>query len=116
MSGSTGQVEVDNPGAGPANFKVIMYGPAVSPYIIVDGNEIGVSAVLLEGEYIIIDSNDHTVVKTSNTGKETNLYNSRTKGRSIFEKISSGHHSVIWPGTFGFDLYIFEERSEPKWS
>lgn len=116
MSGSTGQIEVNNPGAGPANFKVIMYGPAVSPYIIVDGNEIGVSAILLAGEYIIIDSNDHTVIKTSNTGKKTNLYNSRTKGRSIFEKISAGHHSVIWPGTFGFDLYIFEERSEPKWS
>ncbi len=116
MSGLTGQQSIENGGPGPAEYRLTMYGAASNPYISIDGEIIGVSTILQDGEYLVLDSREHTVYRHTITGEKINLYNNRTKDRSIFEKIASGQHSVVWPGTFGFDLIIFEERSEPKWS
>lgn len=113
----TGQALISNPGAGGANFKLIFYGDCVDPYMVIDGVTIGVNTTVLSGEYLVIDSRDHTVYKIANNGTKTNCYNNRVKTSvSIFEKIAPGEHSVVWPGTYGFDLIVFEERSEPLWS
>lgn len=114
-SGRSGQTIIDNPGAGPANYKLIMYGACNNPYIIIDSVIVGVHSIIGTGEYVTIDTRDHTVIKTATNGTKTNLYNYRTKSSSIFGKISSGNHTITWPGTFGFDLTVFEERSEPLW-
>jgi alginate O-acetyltransferase complex protein AlgI len=34
----------------------------------------------------------------------------------VFEKIPSGNNIVVWDGNWGFDITLFEERSEPKWT
>lgn len=116
-SGLTGQALVSNPGAGAANYKAIFYGPCADPYLFLDGVMIGVNTLLLTGEYLVIDSRDHTVYKVANNGTKTNCYNDRVKtGVSIFEKIAPGDHFAVWPGTYGFDIIVFEERSEPLWS
>lgn len=117
MSVESGQGQIRNPGAGDANFRVIVYGPAIDPVITIDSRVIGVYTTIAAGEYLIIDSRDNTVIRRMNNGEKVNLYNSRVKtGTSIFDKISSGIHSVIWAGTYGFDFTVFEERSEPAWS
>lgn len=116
-SGLTDQAVINNPGAGSANYRAIFYGPCTDPYMFLDGVKIGVNTLLLTGEYLVIDSRNHTVYKVGVDGSRTNCYNDRVKSTtSIFEKIASGEHAALWPGTFGFDLIVFEERSEPLWS
>lgn len=116
-SDQTGQGKIRNDGSGKANFKLTIYGGCSNPYIMVDDRVIGVNTVLGSDEYMIIDSRDNTIVRVTNSGSRINLYNNRIKtGVSVFDQISPGVHTVIWPGTFGFDLTIFEERSEPAWS
>lgn len=116
MSGTSGQGKITNQGAGPAHYRLILYGAANNPYINIDGVTIGVNTSIRSDEYVVIDSRDHTVYRYASNGSSTNIYNNRTKSQSIFEKIAAGAHTVVWPGTFGFDLTILEERSEPKWS
>lgn len=116
-SSLTGQALISNPGAGGANYRLTFFGACVDPYMVIDGVTIGVNTTLLTGEYLVIDSRNHTIYKVANNGTRTNCYNDRVKnGVSIFEKIAPGEHSVVWPGTYGFDLIVFEERSEPLWS
>ena len=113
----TGQAFIQNPGAAPANYRLIIYGAVNNPYIVADGNYIGINTVLENNEYAVIDSRNHTVYKVANNGTRTNLFNDRIKGNvSMFEKISSGDHFVAWSGLFGITLTIYEERSEPLWS
>jgi hypothetical protein len=38
----------------------------------------------------------------------------RNKAESVFEQIPAKSLSLSWPGTFGFDLTLYEERSEPR--
>ena len=116
-SDQTGQGMIRNDGSGKANYQLTVYGGCTNPYIMVDGRMIGVNTVLGSTEYMVIDSRDNTVIRVTNSGEKINLYNNRIKtGVSIFDQIEPGTHTVIWPGTFGFDLTIFEERSEPAWS
>lgn len=116
MSPITGQENISNLGYGKAHYKAVMYGPASDPYIVIDGRIIGVSTVLQATDYLVIDSRTYEVYKVTNTGEKVNQFNNRTKATSIFDKISPGTHSMIWPGTFGLDLTIFEERREPEWN
>ena len=50
----------------------------------------------------------------SYSGKEINLFDYRDKTQSVFERIPGGNLRLNWTGTFGFDLTLFEERSEPR--
>ena len=50
-----------------------------------------------------------------NNGTIVNIFDSREKKKSVFEKIKSGKNNVSWSGKFDFLLTIFEERAEPKW-
>lgn len=112
----TGQALVVNPGSGPADFLLRIYGPCVNPYVSINGVDIGVTATVQAGEYVEIDSRDKTVYRVDTNGVRTNLFNQRLKTTSIFTKIPSGNNVAIWPGTFTCELIVYEERSEPKWS
>lgn len=117
MSQESGQGIIRNPGAGAANYRLIVYGPATDPILTIDNRTIGVYTTIAAGEYLVIDSRDNTVIRRMANGETVNLYNNRVKtGTSIFDKISPGQHSVIWAGTYGFEITVFEERSEPAWS
>ena len=99
------------------DFKMIIYGPCTNPSILINGHLYEVTATLYTGEYILIDSRDNTVVRYLNDGRTENLYNWRNKASSLFEKIPSGQCSVLWnTDAFGFDIILFQERSEPKWN
>ena len=99
------------------DFKMIIYGPCTNPSILINGHLYEVTTTLYTGEYILIDSRDNTVVRYLNDGRTENLYNWRNKASSLFEKIPSGQCSVLWnTDAFGFDIILFQERSEPKWN
>lgn len=99
----------------PSEFTLIIFGPAVDPIISVEGHQYGVYDTISAGEYVTIDSRSHTVTKTANDGTITNLFDMRTKDQSVFDKMPEGTFTVTWPGTYGFNLTLHEERSEPEW-
>lgn len=106
---------IDNTFFYDANFLMRIYGPCVNPMVIIDGHPYMVHIVLIQGEYLEIDSRRGTVIKTMAAGQKVNCFHSREKDYSAFRKITSGRKQVDWSGQFGFDLILYEERGEPKW-
>ena len=99
------------------DFKMIIYGPCTDPAIRVNGHLYEVKATLYAGEYILIDSRENTVVRYLIDGRTQNLFNQRNKESNLFQKIPSGRCAVLWnAAAFGFDLTLFQERSEPAWN
>ena len=106
---------VTNTGFAASNFKLIIYGPCVNPTISLAGHTYKVNCTVEEGEYLTIDSASKKIYITGITGTITNKFNSRSRDSYVFEKIPPGNHTVAWEGSFGFDVILLEERSEPKW-
>lgn len=78
--------------------------------------EYHVDTVLEAGEYLEIDSAAETVTKILTSGIKVNAFHYRSFENSVFRPIQVGRQEVFWDGKFDFDLILFEERSEPKWS
>ena len=100
----------------PCNFKMVIYGYAENPSVIIENHVYQVFATVYEGERLEINSFNKTVVKIGRIGENTNLYNFRNKIQSVFEKIPPGTSRLAWSGGFGIELTLFEERGEPKWN
>lgn len=99
------------------DFKMIIYGPCTDPAIRVNGHLYEVKATLYAGEYILIDSRENTVVRYLIAGRTQNLFNQRNKESNLFQKIPAGRCAILWnAAAFGFDLTLFQERSEPEWN
>lgn len=107
---------INNPHFWNANFKMIIYGPVANPQISIGGNTYLVNIILEEGEYLEIDSRSKTIQKVLRNGEKEDAFHNRQKGKEFFRKIQHGRQAVLWTGKFDFDIVIFEERSEPKWS
>lgn len=96
-----------------SDFKMYIYGPVSNPRVIINGYAYQVFDTLEATEYMIIDSLQHTVTKYLANSTHVSIFDLRNKAQSVFEKIPGGNLSVNWTGLFGFDLIIFDERSEP---
>ena len=105
-----------NPNYTSSNFRMIIYGPVVSPQVTIGSNTYLVNITLETGEYLRIDSRSRTIVKVLKNGEEMNAYHCRSKGREFFQKIQPGRQMVSWTGKFEFDITVIEERSIPKWT
>ena len=99
----------------PCNFKMIIYGPCLHPTIYIAGNAYAVDTDIYDREYLTIDSSMKTIMRTKKNGELISEFNARDKEHYIFEKIPPGSHIVSWSGSFGFDVILIEERSEPPW-
>lgn len=98
-----------------SEFRMIIYGGCKNPSINIGGHIYQVNAELSEGEYLTIDSIEKTIILTKYNGEKVNKFNERNRESYVFEKIPPGEHVVVWEGSFGFDITLLEERSEPKW-
>lgn len=98
-----------------SDFKLTIYGPCSNPRVLIAGHPYEVFTSLSNGEYLIIDSLHNTVVKYLLNGTQESVYDLRGKVNTAFKKIPPGHSQVSWDGTFGFDLTVYLERSEPLW-
>lgn len=67
-------------------------------------------------EYLEINCREKIIETVQSDGKRTSVINYRNRENYIFQKIPSGVVAVTWNNDFGFDLTLFDERSEPKWS
>ena len=107
--------ELNNTGFVPANFRMLIYGPAENPSVNIGGHTYAVNTSVARNEYLAIDSIAKTVVLKHTDGSETNCFNLRSRESYLFEKIPAGVNFVSITGDFKFDITLLEERSEPKW-
>lgn len=107
---------IQNPHFYEANFTLMIYGPVTNPLVGIGGNSYLVNIVLEAEERLEIDSRAETVTKVTASGEKVNAFHNRAKGTTFFKKIPPGRQAVTWTGKFDWDLTIYEERSEPKWS
>lgn len=103
-----------------SDFKMIVYGPTTSVLINIAGHRYEVNYPLEAGEYMVIDSRPNTpkeeklyVVRTN--GIRENIFDYRSAEYSVFKKIPPGRVKIDYSRTYGIDLTIFQERSEPLW-
>ena len=98
------------------DFLLTIYGPCTNPRIVIGDNLYEVKTKLDDGEYLLVDSKEGTVVRVRTNGMKVNEFDNRaTDPNSPFEKVQPGYNLVSWDGSFGFDLMLFVERSEPEW-
>lgn len=97
-----------------SEYKMVIYGLAVNPRIVVNGYAYVLYATIPEGAYVIIDSRAKTIMMYNSNGTKTDLFNFRNKTNSIFKKIPAGNLDISWDASYGADLTIYRERSEPK--
>lgn len=106
----------------PSDVYIVVYGPAVNPYVIVGGNRYEVDVTVPAGGYLIVDGRDKTIKLTLSDGTVQNAFSYGVRGGGagggsyIFEPVSSGEQDVAWDGTFGFDFGWYEEEGEPPWN
>lgn len=99
------------------DFSMTVYGPCIDPRIVIGGKLYEVKTKLDEGEYLLIDSRASTVVRVRVDGTRVDEFDNRvTEPNSLFEKIQPGYNLINWDGSFGFDLLLYIERSEPFWT
>lgn len=97
-------------------FRMRIYGTAVDPTITIGGHEYKVEGDIAPGESLLIDSITKTITLTKANGTKENWFDNRSRENYIFQQLPSGQSTVIWNGSFGFDLTVIEKRSEPKWT
>ena len=108
---------VNNTGIISTNFKMVIYGEAISPQVTVGENVYRINADVGENEYLTIDSSIKKIYLTKEDGTVVNYFNYRDKenGYYIFEKIKAGASIVTLENCNRVDITVYDERSEPKW-
>lgn len=106
----------------PSDVHLVVYGPAVNPYVIVGDNRYQVNITVPAGGYLTVDGREKSITLTLADGTTQNAFSSGLRGSGegggqyIFEPIGAGAQDVAWDGSFGFDLGWYEEEGEPPWS
>lgn len=106
---------ITNDAIGDSAFKLTIYGEVENPIITIGGHVYAVAGRLRAGETLSIDGLNKTITMITAQGVHVNWFDKRVRESYIFQPIPSGQSIVSWAGTFGFDLTIIEERSEPRW-
>lgn len=99
-----------------ANFKLRVFGVCSNPSVTIGGHTYQVNCTLEAGQYLIVDSLTKKIHIVNNDGSTVNAFNLRSRESYIFQKIPAGNNTVSASGNFSFDVILFEERSEPKWT
>lgn len=99
-------------------FKLIIFGAASNPAIMIGDNLYRVDVEVAKGEHLEIISNgsEKTIKLHKNNGTVEDCFAKRYKPQSVFAKIEAGYNTVTWDNSFGFILTLLKERSEPKWT
>ena len=101
---------------GNSAFKLLIYGSATNPEIVIGGHKYAINGTVGSGETLLINSLTKTITLNTTDGRQINWFDKRSRDSYIFEPLPSGKHDVMWVGTFGFNVTVIEERSEPKWT
>lgn len=108
----------------PLLAKIIVYGPANSPYVKIAGNTYEVKCDVPDGGYLVIDPmpEPRRVYVVDSQGNVSDVIADAVRGAGsgggsyIFERVPPGFHEVRWPRSFGFDVIVHMERGEVPWT
>lgn len=104
-----------------AEFTMTFYGYVENPTVNINGNIYQVNVIVPEGARLVIDSRQKTIRLTYQDGAVYDAYGLRNKGSVdsgsyIFQKIPAGNDYLIYDDSFGIDLVLHYERSEPEFA
>ena len=115
--GASTSVFIDIDAYSDCNFRMLAYGPA--PYVqwTIGNHVYKVDYAIRENQYMVIDTRQNTPPErqcyvVNESGIITNVFNYRVG--ELFKKIPSGNVILNYPRTYGLELTIFIERSEPR--
>ena len=97
-----------------SEFEMVIFGPAVNPRVTINYYSYVLYTTIPDGAYVVIDSRKKTVMQFNTGGTQSNIFNLRNKTDSVFKKIPSGNLRITWDATFGVNITIHRERSEPR--
>ena len=97
-----------------SEFEMVIFGPVVNPRVTINGHPYVLYTTVPQGAYVVIRSREGTVMMYENNGRQTNVFDFRNKSASIFQKIPGGNLDITWDASFGVDLTIYHQRSEPR--
>ena len=113
----TANASIVNTSFASSDFEMHIFGPVQEPVIYINDHLYELTGNIEAGEIVTINSKSKTIIKTDAKGAQSNFFRHRGKESYIFEKIAPGENTVNWNSNiFGFDITLFEERSEPKWT
>lgn len=103
-----------------SDFRMIAYGPTANVNVSINGHKYHVDYPIESGEHMVIDSRDYLppnerIYLVKSNGEKINVFNYRDPEHSVFQKIAPGYATIYYNQSYGIDLTIFKERSEPKW-
>lgn len=98
-----------------SGFRMEIKGKAINPTVYINEHEYQVNISLAANKTLVIDSNAQKIYTVDQRGTQENVFDARGRDEYIFEPIPSGALAIRWDNSFDMDLYLLEERSEPKW-
>lgn len=106
---------IDNSHYAPSQMIITVYGPAENPSITVGGRIYSIAASVSATQRIVIDQLQRRIESVTAAGERTNLFDYRDKENDIFLPVEPGVNTVIYDGSFDFDITLVQQRSEPLW-
>ena len=97
-----------------SDFKMTIFGAAVNPRVTINGYTYLLYMTINDGEYVVIDSKAKTIILHDANGQQSSVFDARNKAATVFQKIPGGNLDVVWDSSFGVNLTIYQERSEPR--
>lgn len=102
--------------------RIIFYGAASNPYIIISGNKYEVDVNVASGARVEVDGKFKTVKHIAQDGTVIDAFadahrgSGEGSGEYIFQPIPPGVNEITWDDSFGVDVQWYEETGEPPWS
>ena len=93
-----------------------IFGACSNPSVYVGENEYSVNTSISVGDYVIIDQRAKSIVRVSQGGVRTNIFNLRKKSVDNFAPAPSGTLAVSCSGQFACEVTFLTQRSEPEWT
>lgn len=112
--GSVARFVNDTASSAPMIIKI--FGACDNPSVYVGENEYSVNTTIAAGEYVMIDQRDKSIVRVSQSGARTNIFNLRKKSVDNFLPASPGTLAVSCSGQFACEVTFLTQRSEPEWT
>ena len=105
-----------NDTASSAPMIIKIFGACSNPSVYVGENEYSVNTSISVGDYVIIDQRAKSIVRVSQGGVRTNIFNLRKKSVDNFAPAPSGTLAVSCSGQFACEVTFLTQRSEPEWT
>lgn len=117
-SGASHAVTVD--ALGDAEWLWRVWGPAADPYIIENENRHQVLVTVPAGSRLELDTRERTIFLIDNLGRKTNVIDKRVRGAAgsgtyAFARLPRGRVGLATPGSFAYDVVVYDERTSPAW-